>query len=521
MKRHRRASFTQVTSLLLAGALLSSSTTGCIVSSTETVNTDKVFLLGPRTESEPGPATRDVTMKAVDTRGTIAFHLDRARECTVTSTPRYQKVHIEGKQGKNVTGGIITGAVLVAAAAGLLAGSFLLDDGSWTKPKYEGSSESEFTGGGILGLTGVIVGISGLVILPRGIYHAAVSGTKVTPGEVELGTPPPGAVRAPEGYDPAKPEVGALGPRLRQPRYGVLDFGAKPAEEIQGLPAWAAPAKAPAVESLRSARAFDAVVAEDAAAADPALLATPASGGGGGNASDQMRACVSKYTPTCQKQCGDDRSCMLSCLRKPCIENLDQEVASGDLKEDEYTTVITRTETCERSADSGVAIALLVKDLDGVPKTIDVGKTDRNGDVKKDVLAGLEGAYSGWPNIQQVVLKDAQVVLVEDPSVVLGQLDLEKYPGLKYAEHVQSTRKAREAMAAAETARLEKAARERQAMLEAAAKAQYEAEHAEEIKAQQARKQQACVQQHSSRCNADCQGNQACVKKCMQKMSCR
>lgn len=519
MKRHRRASFTQVTSLLLAGALTSTST-GCLISSTETVNTDKVFLLGPKTESEPGPATRDVTMKAVDTRGTIAFHLDRARECTVTSTPRYQKVHIEGKQGKNVTGGIVTGAILVAAAAGLLAGSFILDNGTWAKPKYEGSSENEFTGAGILGLTGIIVGISGLVILPRGIYHAAVSGTKVTPGEVESGTPPPGAVRAPEGYDPAKPEVGALGPRLQQPRYGILDFGAKPADEIQGLPAWAAPAKAPAVESLRSARAFDAAVAEDGAAGDPALLAMPASGGGG-NASDQMRACVSKYTPTCQKQCGEDRSCILSCLRKPCIENLDQEVASGDLKEDEYTTVITRTETCERSADAGVAIALVVKDLDGVPKTIDVGKTDRNGDVKKDVLAGLEGSYPGWPDIKQVVLKDAQVVLVEDPSVVLGQLDLEKYPSLKYAEHVQSTRKAREAMAAAETARLEKAARERQAMLEAAAKAQYEAEHAEEIKAQQARKQQACVQQHSSRCNADCQGNQACVKKCMQKMSCR
>lgn len=182
MKRHHRASFTRVTSLLLAGALTSSST-GCIVSSTETVNTDKVYLLGPKTESEPGPATRDVTMKAVDTRGKIAFHLDRARECTVTSTPRYQTVHIEGKKGKNVTGGIVTGTILVAAAAGLLAGSFLLDNGNWTVPKFEGSSESEFTGAGLLGLTGIIVGITGLVILPRGIYHAAVSGTKVTPGD--------------------------------------------------------------------------------------------------------------------------------------------------------------------------------------------------------------------------------------------------------------------------------------------------------------------------------------------------
>ena len=57
---------------------------------------DRVYLLGPKTESEPGPATRDITLRAVDTRGTIAFHVDRARECTVTSTPRFQKVHVEG-----------------------------------------------------------------------------------------------------------------------------------------------------------------------------------------------------------------------------------------------------------------------------------------------------------------------------------------------------------------------------------------------------------------------------------------
>lgn len=517
MKRHRRALLTQVTSTLVAGAFALQST-GCVLSSTETVNTDKVYLLGPKTESEPGPATRDVTMKAVDTRGTIAFHLDRARECTVTSTPRYQKVHIEGKQGKNVTGGIITGAILVAVAGGLLAGSFLVDNGEWTREKFQGSSESEFTGAGIMGLTGVIVGISGLVILPRGIYHAAVSGTTVTPGEVEIGTPPPGAVRAPAGYDPKKPQVTALAPRLSQPRYGILDFGAKPAEEIQGIPALAAAAPK-RVESLRSARAFDEVTAIGGDV-DPALIAIPA-GGGGGSASDQMRACVAKYTPTCQKKCGEDRTCTLECLRKPCVENLDQEVAKGDLKQDEYTTVITKTEVCERAADSGIGIAVIVKDADGVPKTIDIGKTDRNGDVKKDMLAGLEGAFPGWPDAKQVVLKDAQVVLVEDPSVVLGELNLEKYPGLKYAEHVQSTKKGREAMALAEAQKRDREAKEKQAMLEAAAKAQYEAEHADEIKAQAAKKQQACIANHSSRCNADCQGNQACVKKCMQKMSCK
>lgn len=526
MKRSRRSPLTQIPSTLLGGAL-ALGLTGCIVSSTETVNTDKVYLLGPKTESEPGPATRDVTMKAVDTRGTIAFHLDRARECTVTSTPRWQKVHIEGKQGKNVAGGIITGAVLVAVAGGLIAGSFLVDGGTWAKPKYEGSSESEFTGAGIMGLTGIIVGITGLVILPRGIYHAAVSGTTVTPGDVELGTPPPGAVRAPKGYDPEDPQVIALAPRLEQPRYGILDFGAKPAGEIQGLasqgigghgsPAWAKPAQP--VESLRSASDFDRAVAE-AGAIDPALLAIPQSGGGA-SASDQMRACVAKYTPSCEKKCAGSRQCMLDCLRKPCVDHLEEEVAKGDLQQDEYTTVITRTEVCERSADSGVGIAVIVKDLDGVPKTIDVGKTDRNGDVKTNVLAGLEGAYPGWPDIKQVVLKEAQVVLVEDPSAVLGELDLGKYPGLKYAEHVASTRKAREAMAAAETAKKLQEAKERQMMLEAAAKAQYEQEHAAEIKAEAAKKQQACIQNHSSRCNADCQGNQACVKKCMQKMSCR
>lgn len=518
MKRHRRDFFTQVTSIVVAGALISSST-GCIVSSTEMVNTDKVYLLGPQTESEPGPAKRDVTMKAADTRGTIAFHLDRARECTVTSTPRYQKVHIEGKKGKNVAGGIITGAVLTAIGAGLVAGGVVLSSANnedWLAD--QGGGNSSVTGPGWLGITGIIVGIVGLVILPRGIYHAAVTGTTVTPGDVEVGTPPAGGVRAPSGYNPKNPQIEAFVPRLEQPRFGILDFGAKPAAQISVLPSRVV-APVESQESLRSARAFEQVAVEDAAC-DRALLAMPQSGGGG-VAIDQMQACVTKFTPTCQKKCGDDRSCIIGCLRKPCVENLDEQVKSGDLKQDEYTSVITRTETCERSADAGVGIALIVKDLDGVPKTIEIGKTDKSGDVKKDVLAGLEGAYPGWPEVKQVVLKDAQVVLVEDPSVVLGQLDLEKYPSLKYAEHVQSTKKAREALAAAEAAKKEKEAKDKQAMLEAAAKAQYEAEHADEIKAQAAKKQQACVQNYSSRCNADCQGNQACVKKCMQKMSCK
>ena len=64
MKSRRPTLFSQVTCLLVA-TTLTATQAGCIVSSTETVNTDKVFLLGPKTESEPGIATRDVTMKAV------------------------------------------------------------------------------------------------------------------------------------------------------------------------------------------------------------------------------------------------------------------------------------------------------------------------------------------------------------------------------------------------------------------------------------------------------------------------
>ncbi|MBK8253632.1 MAG: hypothetical protein IPK82_13315 [Polyangiaceae bacterium] len=520
--RSRLPLFSKTVSIALA-ASFATAQSGCVISSAEVVNTDKVYLLGPQTESEPGAATREVTTKAVDTRGTIAFHVNRARQCTITSTPRYQKVHIEGREGKNVAGGIITGAVLVAAAAGLLAGSFIVDNGQWAVDSTSSTNSKDFTGGGIMGLTGIILGISGLVILPRGIYHAAVSGKKVTGGEVEVGTPPPGAVRAPQGYDPKNPSIGALLPRAEQPRYGVLDFGFAPAGQSH-TPVFVpvrARATAEPVESLRSASAFDAVVNEGNDSCDPSLLAMPQSSGGGASASDQMRACVAKYTPECQKKCKDDRSCVLSCLRRPCIENLDQEVASGTLKEDEYTTVITRTESCEQSSDAGVGIAVVVKDLDGVPKTIEVGKTDKNGNVQKDLLAGLESTYPGWPEVKQVILNEAQIVLIEDPSVALGTLDLNKYPGLKYAEHVQSTKKAREALAAAEAARKEKEAKERQAMLEAAAKAQDDAAHADERKAEAAKKAAACVQQAQSRCNADCQGNAACAKKCMQKVSCK
>jgi hypothetical protein len=501
MNQRRRVYLTPFTSMLVASTV-SLASTGCLVSSTEVVNTDRTYLLGPRTESVPGTATRDVTMRALDTHGTIAFHLDRARECKVTSTPRYQRVHVEGKIGKNVAGGIITGALLVAAAGGLIAASTLIEDGTWAVD--EGGNQSSLTGAGWVGVTGVIVGIAGLVILPRGIYHAAVSGTTVTPGEVELGTPPPSAVRPPKGYNPDNPEVNALLPRMEQPQYDVLAFGAKPAEKLG--------------ESLRSARLFDRAVSEPAAPADPALIGFPDSSGGSNEA---MKACVEKYTPSCQSKCSGDKSCMISCLRKPCVENLDKESEPGaEDPRDEYRTVITRTEVCERSSDGNIAIALTVKDMDGVPKTIDIGKTNGAGDVKKDLLAGLEGAYPGWPDSKTVILQEAQVVLVEDPTVVLGKLDLGKYPGLRYAEHIQSTKKQRDALALVEQQRKEKEAKDRQAQLEAAAKAADDALHADERKAEAAKKAQACLSQHQNKCSADCQGNSACVKKCMQRASC-
>jgi hypothetical protein len=514
---------------LLVASSLSLSQAGCLVSSTEVVNTDRFYLLGPKTESEPGPATRDVAIRAVDTKGTLAFHVDRARECTVTSTPRYQKVHIEGKKGKNIAAGLVTGAILTAAAGGLFAGSFVLDNGEWTREKSPGSSESEFTGAGLLGLSGIIVGISALVIFPRAIYHAAVSGTTVTPGEVQIGQPPPGAVRAPGDYDPKNPEVVALVPRLSQPQYDVLAFGVKPAGEIEASPLWARPAassggraQAPEpVESLRSGRVFDEVTSSMdgwETPADPALLAIPQSGGGSGSAGDQMKACVAKYTPSCQTKCGSNKACVLECLRKPCVENLDAEAAGGSTDGlDEYKDIITKKEVCERSADAGLAITLVVVDFDGVPRTIDLGKTDKGGDIEKNVLAGLEGVYPGWPETKQVIMPEARVVLVEDPAVELGKVDLGKYPGLRYAEHVQSTKKAREAVAAAEAARKEKEAKERQAMLEAAAKAEDDRLHADERKAEAAKKAQQCAGAHQARCNSECQGVAACVKKCMQK----
>ncbi len=536
MSRHSaKRSHHSLTSLVVLGSL-SLSQTGCLVSSTEAVSTDKVFLLGPKTESVPGPTTRDVTMRAVDTRGSLVFHVDRARECTVTSTPRYQKVHVEGKQGKNIGAGILTGAILTAAAGGLLAGSFLLDNGEWTRPASTGSSENEFTGAGLLGIAGIIVGITGLVVLPRGLYHAAVSGTTVTPGDVQAGKPPPGAVLAPKGYDPKDPQVGFLkGPggsigfrngavlpliaAPTAPAYDVFSFGAMPAGQ---LPSDFATKTAP-LESLRSGRIFNETVAsmEDCEAPfDPSFLAMPqASGGGSGSASDQMKACVAKYTPSCQSKCGTNKPCILECLRKPCVENLDKEIEDGSGGSlDENVDIIAKKEVCERSPETGLAIAIVTKDLDGVPKTIDLGKTDKNGDITKDVLAGLESVYAGWPDIKQVILEDAKVVLVEDPTVELGKLNLAKYPGLKYAEHVQSTRKAREAMAAAEAAKKEKEAKERQAMLEAAAKAEDDALHADERKAEAAKKAQQCASSHQAKCNSECQGNSSCVKKCMQKM---
>lgn len=472
---------------------------GCVFSSMEVVNTERVYLLGPKTESEPGRATRSATAKAKDTRGTLLFHLDRARECTVTSTPRFQKVHIEGHKGKNVAAAILSGAILTAAGAALIVGSTIADDGQWTAPKFAGSTEEEVTDAGLLGIWGILVGISGLAILPRAIYHGAIEGTVATGGEVESGVPPKGAVRAPSGYDPKNPRASALAPLAEHPRYGILDLG------VDGAP------------PLRRTARFDA--ATPAPPANPTLLAMPQSSGGGD--AEDMRACVEKYTPACQAKCGSDRACVLGCLRKPCVDDLEKEVQKGDADKDEYTDVITKTEVCERAADTGVALGLLLKDTDGVPRTIALGKTDGNGNVEKNVLEAIEATYPGWPQSKQALTKDAQIVLVDDPSTALGAVDLDKYPALKYAEHVQSTRKAREALAAAEAARKEREAKERQAMLEAAAKAADDAAHAGERKAEAAAKAAACVQQAQSRCNADCQGNAACAKKCMQKVSCR
>ncbi|MFO0585900.1 MAG: hypothetical protein U0441_00100 [Polyangiaceae bacterium] len=538
MKARRRFSFTSATALLVAGSLTATQT-GCIVSSTEVVNTDRVYLLGPKTESEPGPATRDVTTKAVDTRGMISFHLDRARECTVTSTPRWQRVHIEGKKSKRVTAGIITGTLLLGAGAGAIAGAVAIAPASGFDSQSAPSADKDAaTAATYLLLTGIILAATGGTILPFAIYHGASSGLTVTPQDVQFGSPPPGGVRAPDGYDPKNPETTAMVPRMLQPQYDVMAFGAQPAQMFQGsmaplyavppapAPKWATvpsgEAKSEPLESLRSARDFDKAMQERAAEdcdapADPSLLAIPQSSGGG--ATEQMKACVEKYSPACQSKCGRDTACVLECLKKPCVDNLDKESEPGAADpRDEYTQVITKTEMCERAADSGVGLALVVKDTDGVPKTIDLGKTDKHGDIEKNVLLGLEGTYSGWPDSKQAILPDAQIVLVEDPTTVVGKLDLQKYPGLKYAEHAVSTKKAREALAAAEAARKEKEARDRQAALEAAAKAADDALHADERKAEAARKAQACAAQHQSKCNADCQGNPACVKKCLQKM---
>ena len=501
MSQRRTISFSSITSMLVASTVTLSSM-GCF-SKTEVVNTDRYYLLGPKTESVPGPTKRDATTRALDTKGVLAFHVDRARECTVTSTPRYQKVHIEGRVGKNIVGGLITGIGVTVVGAGLIAGSVAIDGDFGTSS----GSQTNLNGKGYLLTAGIITALIGLVILPIEIKNAAAVGTEVTPGDVQAGKAPFSAVRAPAGYDPNKPEINALLPRMEQPQYNVLALGAKPAAELRGAnDFWSRPfvAPAPAEESLRSARMFDKAVAASESHAEPALLGFADSGG----VSDAMKACVEKYTPTCQTKCTNDKDCLITCLRKPCVENLDKESEPGaNDPRDEYTEVITRTELCERSGDAGVNIALTVKDIDGVPKTIEIGKTNGAGDVKKDMLAGLEGAYSGWPDIKQVVVQEAQVVLVEDPTVVLGKLDLAKYPGLKYEEHIQSTKKAREQWALTEQTRKDKEAKDRQAQLEAAAKAQDDLLHADERKAEAAKKAQACLAQHQSKCSADCQGN--------------
>jgi len=442
------------TPALLCTGAVALTQAGCVISSMEVINTDRVYLLGPKTESSPGPPTRVAAAKAVDTNGTLAFHVDRAKECTVTSTPRYQKVHIEGRKAKDLTGAVLTGSLLLAAGGGLIGASTVVDDGSWMKPKFSGSNDQEITDAGLLGIIGIIMGGVGLVVLPRAIYHAAASDTEVTGGAVVLGVPPKGAVRAPEGYDPKHPQTVALVPRTEQPRFGILDFGAASAGELRKT--GSLDRLSPSLGAPKT-RAFQ---------PDLTLLAVPRAGG-------------------------------------------DNDAPSGAAPEDEYTQVVTRTEVCERRGASGVAIALVVKDTDGVLKTIDIGKTDSDGDVERDVLKGLESAFSGWPSSKQAVLKEAKIVPLDEPSTVLGELDLEKYPALKYTEHAVSTRKAREALAAAEAAKRE-----------AEAKAREDALHADERKAEAAKKAAACMQQAQSRCSADCQGNQACVKKCMQKVSC-
>lgn len=60
-------------------------------------------------------------------------------------------------------------------------------------------------------------------------------------------------------------------------------------------------------------------------------------------------------------------------------------------------------------------------------------------------------------------------------------------------------------------------ARARQATIDAAAKAEADAREAEDRKIEAAEKAAACAAVRRTKCTADCQGNPACVSKCVQK----
>ncbi|MBI4700021.1 MAG: hypothetical protein HY744_02455 [Deltaproteobacteria bacterium] len=180
----------------------------------------------------------------------------------------------------------------------------------------------------------------------------------------------------------------------------------------------------------------------------------------------------------------------------------------------------TETKVCRSGPEEGLKLGLLLA-LDGYqPKIVELGRTNGAGRLTTNVVQALSSALPGWPEVDERVEAAASVVAVggtESPTK-LAELDLARYPGLRYAEHLENQQRVAwrrdRVRAAQERRREEERAAEQRAERERECTGCCETAREEHNKNQQGQAA-GCEAQRRSRCMSKCQGSQGCVANCM------
>ena len=172
----------------------------------------------------------------------------------------------------------------------------------------------------------------------------------------------------------------------------------------------------------------------------------------------------------------------------------------------------TKTSVCNRHGVGGVPLSLVLTNERGDKKdakrNVVLGRTSSRASVTEDVPARLREALPGWPEASPLVNENAVVVRSDKPSEILGTLDLNEYPGIRYGDHVNFDLAQVVLRAEQSIANGNRVLREGQ---EAAAKQAAIAQKKAQLAAQHA----ACVAANKSKCSATSRGDADRMRSCM------